>query len=237
MTDTAKTVAAKTFAAETFAVADLHGRLDLLEAALAAIEAKASSGTVVFLGDYVDRGPQGAEVIARLVAGPPAGWRWICLKGNHEAMMTLALRNPDRLDWWTDNGGDATIASYRGDHDVIARDLAWVDALPTMHVDAHRIYVHAGLDRAVPLAAQAERTLMWKRVPKDLDEGHGDYHVVHGHDPVVDGPLCLANRTDLDTYAWSTGRLVVGVFDDARPGGPIDLIEVTARSARRALFG
>ncbi len=222
----------------TFAVADLHGRFDLLGDALEAIDtypAGAFVRTAVFLGDYVDRGPHGAEVVERLVAGPPAGWRWVCLKGNHEAMMALALRNPDRLDWWIGNGGDATVASYRERQDEIAGHLAWIDALPTMHRDAHRVYVHAGIDPAVPLAAQADRTLLWKRYGRDDDGGHrageGERHVVHGHDPDEAGPRLLAGRTALDTLAWSTGRLVVGVFDDSRPGGPIDLLEVRRRPA------
>lgn len=224
----------------TFAVGDLHGRRDLLDDALDAIAAYADAegGTVVFLGDYVDRGPSGAQVLARLIEGPPAGWRWICLKGNHEAMMSLALHNPDRLNWWIDNGGDATIASYRDDRAAVAAHLAWIETLPTMHVDVHRIYVHAGVEAAVPLDRQAERTLIWKRYPDHVDQGHGDRHLVHGHDPSPDGPLRLTNRTDLDTYAWQTGRLAVGVFDDSIAGGPIDIIEVqrVSRSASRA-FG
>ncbi len=214
----------------TFAIADLHGRLDLLEAALAAIERYAAppdrDRTIVFLGDYIDRGPCSAQILDRLAAGPPEGWRWICLKGNHEAMMGLALRNPDRLDWWLDNGGGATVASYGEGREAIARHLAWIDGLPTIHTDAYRVYVHAGVDPAIPLHAQAEKTLLWKRYPSGKDGGHGALHVVHGHDPDVEGPIHYEGRTAMDTYAWATGRLVIGVFDDARPGAPVDLLEV-----------
>ena len=146
-------------------------------------------------------------------------------------MMALALRNPERLDWWIGNGGDATIASYRGRRDLVAEHLAWVESLPPMHVDEHRVFVHAGVDPDVPLDEQAEKTLLWKRYPQDEGQGHGARHVVHGHDPNQDGPLKHAGRTDLDTLAWATGRLVVGVFDDAKAGGPIDLIEVRRRLA------
>lgn len=218
----------------TFAVADLHGRFDLLGDALDAIESYPSAAvgrTVVFLGDYVDRGPASAQVLERLRVGPPEGWRWVCLKGNHEAMMSLALRNPDRLDWWIGNGGDATISSYRDRREQIAADLAFVDALATTHVDDHRVFVHGGLEDGVPLDRQPEKTLLWKRYARDDETGYGTRHVVHGHDPNEDGPLRLAGRTDLDTLAWYTGRLAVGVFDDARPGGPIDLIELRRRPA------
>jgi serine/threonine protein phosphatase 1 len=212
----------------TFAVADLHGRRDLLDRGLAAIAAYADKGRVIFLGDYIDRGPQSADVLARLMEGPEPGWRWTCLKGNHEAMMSLALRQPDRLDWWLENGGDATIRSYGARQDLIAAHLRWVDALPCIEVDPQRVYVHAGVDPWIPLSAQAERTLLWKRYPAGTDEGYGERHLVHGHDPAVDGPRCFPHRTALDTLAWKTGRLVIGVFADEAPGGPVDLIEIAA---------
>ncbi len=218
----------------TFAIADLHGRKDLLDAALDAIEGRAASGTIVFLGDYVDRGPDSAGLLERLMAGPPSGWRWICLKGNHEAMMELALRNPDRLDWWLDNGGDATIASYREHRDWMARHLPWIEALPAKHADAHRVYVHAGVERAMPLDAQPDKILLWKRYAPDDVGGHGGRHVVHGHDPNIEGPLRFTGRTALDTLAWRTGRLALGVFDDDRAGGPTDIIEVRRAAALNA---
>ena len=184
---------------------------------------------MVFLGDYVDRGPDGAGVLARLSAGPPDGWEWFCLKGNHEAMMSLALRNPDRLDWWVENGGAETVASYRKRRDDLSGHLAWIEALPAIHVDAHRLFVHAGVDSAMPMHAQAERTLLWKRYPKGETGGHGTRHVVHGHDPDTAGPIDHDGRTALDTLAWRTGRLVVALFDDERPGGPVETIEVRCR--------
>ena len=217
----------------TFAVADLHGRLDLLEAAVEAIDEYPTEAvqTVVFLGDYIDRGPRSAEVVERLAAGPPTGRRWVCLKGNHEAMMALALRDPEKLEWWISNGGDRTIESYGSRRDVMIRHLRWIEALPFLHVDTHRVFVHAGVDPDIPLAEQDESTLLWKRYPVASDAGHGIRHVVHGHDPDVEGPLLRTGRTCLDTLAWRTGRLAVGVFDDVRPGGPIDLIEVRREGA------
>jgi serine/threonine protein phosphatase 1 len=217
-------------AGTTFAVADLHGRFDLLEAALDAIEGYGAplerDRTVIFLGDYVDRGPESARILDRLSAAPPADWRWTCLKGNHEAMMALALRNPERFDWWLENGGGATVASYGERRERIADHLAWIDRLPSIHTDAHRVYVHAGVEPRMPLHAQAEMTLLWKRYPKGAPGGHGARHVVHGHDPDEDGPLLYERRTALDTRAWSTGRLVIGVFDDQVAGAPVDMIEV-----------
>jgi len=217
----------------TYAVADMHGRLDLLEAALEAIRAHAGSSpqTIVFLGDYVDRGPQSAAVLERLAAGPGHGWRWICLKGNHEAIIAEALRDPSKLDWWFDNGGDATLDSYGARRDLVARHLAWIDGLDCVRLDAHRVFVHAGVDPDIPLSSQAEHTLLWKRYPADHPGGFDDRHVVHGDTPDLTGPHIFPGRTALDTLAWYSGRLVIGVFDDARAGGPIDLIEVRGPAA------
>lgn len=223
----------------TFAIGDLHGRFDLLEAVLAAIEARVPGGTIVFLGDYVDRGPQSREVIERLMAGPSAGWQWICLMGNHEAMLVELMKFPENgMARFLANGGRATLASYGAaawDPDaplqIPAAHIAWLAALPLMHVDLHRVYVHATLDRWRPLHRQREQTLLWEIYADEDEGGHGDFHVVHGHDQVPVGPVLKKYRTNLDTCAWQTGRLVVGVFDDELRGGPAGLVEVVVRDS------
>ena len=100
---------------KTYAIADLHGRLDLLEMALAQIASHAElPATLVTLGDYVDRGPDSRKVIGRLMGGlGHGGWRLICLKGNHEDIMWQTCRRkvPD-CGWRLDNGGGATLISY-----------------------------------------------------------------------------------------------------------------------------
>lgn len=220
---------------KTFAIADLHGRFDLLERALSAIESAAVSGTVVFLGDYVDRGMESRKVVERLMAGPPPGWDWITLKGNHEDMMVECLRGRAPLDWWLSNGGAQTLISYGqrigdlADPAVVPTEhVEWLDSLPLLFVNENRVFVHAGVDPTVSLANQSVKTVLWMLYPDGFAEGHGGRHVVHGHHPFADGPLLLPGRTDLDTLAWYTGRLVVGVFDDEVPGGPTNLIEVLA---------
>jgi serine/threonine protein phosphatase 1 len=218
----------------TYVIPDIHGRDDLLGRALLEINAHASgkSGIIVTIGDYVDKGPQTRQVIERLLPGI-AGWRLVALKGNHDAMMAEGLRDPAKLAFWLGRGGDSALASYGGDPAAVPQaHIAWLDQLRLMHVDAHRLYVHAGVDPAVPLAMQSEETLMWKRYPKDDSGRFGELHVVHGHDNDPEGPLLLEGRSNLDTAAWKTGRLTIGVFDDDRPGGPVDLIVVrgSARS-------
>jgi serine/threonine protein phosphatase 1 len=224
--------------ANTYAIADLHGRFDLLEMAITAIEADApDGGRVVFLGDYVDRGPQSAQIIERLMAGPadPSKWAWVCLQGNHEAMMLTCLNKRGLMHWWLGNGGGATLISYgakNGDlvteaaDRVSAQHIAWLEDLHLFEVDDHRVYVHAGVDPAVSLAMQDAQVLQWKLYDEGDQRGHSGRHVVHGHHQFADGPILLEGRTDLDTFAWWTGRLVIGVFDDDTSGGPARTIEV-----------
>jgi serine/threonine protein phosphatase 1 len=221
-----------------YAIADLHGRLDLLEAAFGAITAHADGREhkVITLGDYVDHGPQSRETIQYLMDAQAAGRPLICLKGNHEDVMVRTLRTPLDPDWWIRNGGGSTLASYghprRGAYcrSVVPHEhLAWLDALPLLHVDRQRVFVHAGVDPTVALDEQKEQVLLWRVYPDGFAVGHGNRHVVHGHEQFADGPRKLCGRTDLDTLAWVTGRLVIGVFDDDVAGGPVDYIEVQER--------
>jgi serine/threonine protein phosphatase 1 len=220
----------------TYVIPDIHGRCDLLSEGLNEISAHAGSnaGVVVTIGDYVDKGPASRQVIERLLPGLAGGWRLVALKGNHDAMMAGALRDSAKMVSWIEKGGDTALASYGGDPaSVPPGHLAWLDDLPLMYVDSHRVYVHAGVDPALPLDQQSEATLLWKRYPKGFSGGHGERHVVHGHDNFPEGPLLLEGRTNLDTLAWRTGRLVIGIFDDDRPGGPIDLIVIKGAPAVR----
>jgi len=220
---------------KTYAIADLHGRFDLLEMALACIAKCAEPpATLVTLGDYVDRGPDGRKIIERLMAGLDRdGWRLICLKGNHEDIMWQTCRKLPDVDWWLTNGGGATLISYgqqlgdQADVTIVpAPHLDWIEQLPLIYVDRHRVFVHAGIDQNYPLDEQDAENIIWKIYPDDDDGGHGQRHVIHGHHQHAHGPIFKNNRTNLDTFAWYTGRLAIGVFDDATPGGPIEVLEV-----------
>jgi serine/threonine protein phosphatase 1 len=213
----------------TYVIPDIHGRSDLLRDGLVGIVEHAGGvfGTIVALGDYVDKGPDSKAVIDLMRRGPPRGWLFFPLKGNHDAMMVEALRDSSRMQWWLERGGDDAIKSYGGDPSKVpAGDIEWLDGLALMHADRQRIYVHAGLDPEFPLDRQTERTLLWKRYPEGDAVDFRGRHVVHGHDSFVDGPKLHAGRSNLDTRAWRTGRLVIAVFDDDRPGGPTDFVTV-----------
>ena len=220
----------------TYVIPDLHGRLDLLEKALTRILEHAGNQTsrVVTLGDYVDRGPNSRGVIELLMEWPFPNLELIALKGNHEAMMWEACNKLVEAQWWIENGGSETFASYGGDYrwDTSFRriipdhHLQWIAQLPLVHADVHRVFVHAGVDPRIPLNQQSDQTLLWRRYPKGVDSGHGRRHVVHGHHADQRAPLVYSGRTNLDGLAWKTGRLVVGVFSDDRPGSAVEFLDV-----------
>ena len=216
---------------------DIHGRMDLFTLAIEAVRKHVSGrlGKLVFLGDYVDRGPDSRQIVEILMRAE-ARTHAVCLKGNHEEMMVAAVRSGD-LDFWLRNGGKATLASYGGElNDIPNEHIQWLEGLRFAVSDQHRIYVHAGLMPGVPLAKQAEENCLWIRerfLKADRAKDFPDRkHVVHGHSPVWEGkpepstPELLPHRTNLDTAAYATGILTVGVFDRDQPGGPIDVLAV-----------
>ena len=213
-----------------YAIGDIHGRSDLLGGLLGEIEADAArqdaaKKTLVFVGDYVDRGPDSCGVIEMLLKGLPQGFSVHFLKGNHEALLLHFLDDAHRLDHWRRNGGEETMASYGVDvqrlTETRARPEAWREAfmamLPTAHFDFFRhlglqlpvgdyLFVHAGVRPGVPLDAQAETDLIWIRDEfLDATEPFGKV-VVHGHTP-GQAPVIRPNRIGIDTGAVFSGRL------------------------------
>lgn len=205
----------------TYAIGDIHGCIDLLDALLDRIEAHANGRErrIVFLGDYIDRGPDSAAVlrtISRLQWSEPD--HVTCLMGNHERMLLDTLVSEDSALHWLANGGEATLDSFgaREVADLPRSILDWIEGLPTLHADAAHWYVHAGLRPGVPALDSDDHDRLWIREPfLDLDHDFGR-HVVHGHTPQRNGrPERLRYRTNLDTGAVYGGSLTAGVFTEA----------------------
>jgi len=213
-----------------YAVGDIHGRADLLDDLLHQIETDAAgraaaNTTLVFLGDYVDRGPDSCAVVERLLHGLPDGFDTRFLKGNHEALLLDFVADPRRLDHWRMNGGGATMESYGVDvAGLVAAKAspevwhaAFTAVLPDTHLAFYRslrlyvsagdyLFVHAGIRPGVPIEAQDETDLIWIRDPfLDAAQSFGMV-VVHGHTP-VDVPDVRPNRIGIDTGAVFSGRL------------------------------
>ncbi|MBY5620578.1 metallophosphoesterase family protein [Rhizobium leguminosarum] len=210
----------------TFAIGDIHGCIDPLRRMIDRIEAYAPEGTVVFLGDYIDRGPDSKSVLDRIIAGPSEPWRWICLKGNHEDMMVAAYADGQSRAVWLGNGGLETEISYGGR--VLPQHLQWATDRPLMHVDRHRIFVHAGVDPKFSLDRQSQDDLLWMRFLAGQPGEYWGKHLVHGHTPSMSNPMTTGNRTNIDSGCVFGGKLSCAVFDDEIAGGPIDFIAVRA---------
>lgn len=222
-----------------YAVGDLHGRKDLLDRMLGMIAAdarlsKAPRKLVVFLGDYIDRGPDSRAVIETLAAGPPAtadwaDFRWVALSGNHEAMMVRFLDDLDGGAAWLSgsNGGLATLQSYIGDlpqpsglktlQELLNRALPadhrrFLTALPANHQEGGYFFVHAGVRPGIPLQHQQRQDMLWIRgefLGSAVDYGKV---VVHGH-TITTHPEQRNNRIGIDTGAFFTGRLTTLVAE------------------------
>lgn len=218
----------------TYAIGDIHGCCALLDALLARIEAHAASRPhrLVFLGDYIDRGPDSAGVIrmvSRLHWSDPE--RVACLMGNHEAMLLEALHSPSAAQHWLRNGAVETLHSYGVDEaaELPTDVLDWIESLPTLHEDRRRWYVHAGFRPGCEPPDPEVHNRLWIREPflsEDCDYGR---HVVHGHTPQMSGrPETRPHRTNLDTAAVYGGRLTAGVFCDAQ-GPALEFLQVAGR--------
>lgn len=216
----------------TYAMGDIHGRLDHLTEALAFIEQDAGEqpAHVIFLGDYVDRGPQSKQVLDLLMAGPTkANHVWTPLAGNHDYMILDYVRG--EYEWtmsWMDHGGLNTLESFGfteqaarirkaksisiGGYALAIKDnlvrfpdayIEFIMNLPLYAEDEHRIFVHAGFSpRDGEPLEQDHHTVLWIR-REFLDAQH-DFGklIVHGHTPSKSGPEYLPPyRLGLDTGA------------------------------------
>jgi serine/threonine protein phosphatase 1 len=219
-----------------YAIGDVHGRLDLLDRLLDQIDEDGAAAPdlvkyIVYLGDYVDRGPHSSGVIERLAAGPPPGFGAIPLKGNHEASMLEFLEDIRIGPNWLTYGGTATLASYhvQPPHaDSPPEDLTYAQemlgrALPPAHrtfLESLRtsvtigdyVFVHAGVRPGVPLDRQREDDLLWIR--EDFLRSTADHGkvVVHGH-TISPEPEVRPNRIGIDTGAFATHRLTCLVLE------------------------
>jgi serine/threonine protein phosphatase 1 len=191
-----------------YAVGDIHGCLDQLEKLLDCVQPDLERDTLLFVGDYVDRGPDSRGVvdyIIRLRQKYPRE-HVICLKGNHEAMLLDFLQGRGR-ELFLFNGGLSTLRNYWGDHWDGRKELT----LPPEHEIFYRdlkayyetpdyIFVHGGLKPGVPLRAQQEEDLLWIRGEFIASMEDFGRPVIFGHTPFK-RPLVMPNKIGIDTGA------------------------------------
>ena len=217
-----------------YCVGDIHGRFDLLTELVSMIKRDAldfgGSKVIVYLGDYIDRGPESKQVLDFLVAGPPEGFDQVCLLGNHEKAMLDFLMVPEQCAAWLGFGGRETLESYGVSEDDV--ESRWVltelrnllkSKLPESHREFLRdcslthsegdyFFAHAGVKPGCPLDLQDPKDLMWIRDEfTQSDQDHGAV-VVHGHS-IMEKPVFRSNRIGIDTGAFYTGVLTALILE------------------------
>ena len=218
-----------------YAVGDIHGRLDLLERMLEMIvedgESAAGRKLLIFLGDYVDRGPSSKGVLDRLLQPLAEGFETHFLKGNHEHSLLGFLSDPSLYQLWKRYGAMECLQSY-GVHPPMHDDIdAFIsarddlaDAMPPAHLEflnglemsfeiGDYFFVHAGIRPGIPLHRQSPEDLMWIREDFLGSSINFGKVVVHGHTPAKT-PTVRANRIGVDTGAYITGQLSCAVLEN-----------------------
>jgi serine/threonine protein phosphatase 1 len=240
--------------ARTFAVGDIHGDLESLERVFDRLPDLDEGDTVVFMGDYVDRGPFSAQVIEfvrRLAKDGPA--RVVALRGNHEdAWLRVIERGWPEFILPPGNGCLAAMRSFTGgpvpepealplpkEKAALHRGaffpddvVAWMKELPFWYEDEHAIYVHAGLPRGPngflhPSDAPARAALLWLR-DEDFFRNYRGKLVVFGHTATAFLPPELSTYTPQDPLDVWAGPCCVGLDTGAGKGGFLTAIELPA---------
>lgn len=239
-----------------YAIGDLHGRADLLKLQLQQIDADGlrnpcGRSTVVFLGDYLDRGPASQEVI-ELLLGCNQARETVALKGNHESFLLRFLDDPSTLDEWRSCGGLETLISYglkpsicpgryeqeqlavELAHSIPQRHLAFLNALELSYSCGDFLFVHAGIRPDVPLRKQREEDLLWIRDEFLSWDRPLEKYVVHGHTPVRTVDI-RANRANIDTGAFATGCLTCVAIEGSQITPLSDVRSWTSDAETRSL--
>ena len=190
-----------------YAIGDIHGSLQKLRDLIARCERHSDGrpATFVFLGDYIDRGPDSRGVVEALMDRQSQQPECvIALKGNHEAVAIEIIDGKTEAEFWLREGGAATLRSYGvgSARELPDEHIAWLRSLPLCHDDGRRFFVHAGIDPEKPLDAQSDHDLIWIREPFLSDARDYGRLIVHGHTPQTTGvPDFRGNRLNLDTGA------------------------------------
>ena len=208
-----------------YGIGDVHGCARTLAALLARLADDAGGAlgpadTLVFVGDYVDRGPDSAGVIDQLVAlerasGAGTGPRCVFLRGNHDQMMLDYVDGVGDQELWWVNGGRTTLASYaaRGDLRLPPDHVDFLRRTPLVAQEAGFAFVHAGLDTrqsvADNLAEPNASIALWTREHLDADLAAWEIPVVCGHTPVAE-PIDRPRLIGIDTGAVFVGRAGFG---------------------------
>lgn len=199
---------------------DIHGCSNLLKEALSFVyNENPDGGKIIFLGDYIDRGPDNFGVL-QIVMNPPNGWEFVTLLGNHEEMFVQSYMHcSDFYDIRAakDIAGirEDKFAKYDHIHQGIERSIIeWMLNLKTCHIEDKNVFAHAFYDDTLTLEEQRANTCVWTRMDDWMafpNDKQGLY-LTHGHTPRRAGPVQSPNRTNLDCGAVFYGRFVIAEY-------------------------
>jgi len=188
-----------------FAIGDIHGCYDRLKALMEKIPIDCSRDALVFIGDYIDRGPHSVEVVDYLIQLKNRFPEVIFLKGNHEDMLDKFINGADRSTYLL-NGGQQTLDSYltkpvQSESFPIPHDhMEFFKSLRLFYETEEFIFVHAGLRPRVPLESQNTEDLLWIRDKFVSTKYNFGKRVIFGHTPLKK-PLVEPNKIGIDTGA------------------------------------
>lgn len=211
---------------------DIHGCADVLKVALDFVyKENPEGGKIIFLGDYIDRGPDNWGVL-KTVMNPPENWEYVCLLGNHEQMFIDAYLH--RTEFY-DMKAARDIAGFRQDDFVIydhilqgidRSTIEWMYNLKLFHIEDKNVFAHAFYDDDRNPEDQISSDVLWTRMDdwmKFQNDKQGLY-LTHGHTPRKHGPVKSPNRVNLDAGAVFYGRYVIAEYQKGIQG-PVDFKE------------
>lgn len=214
-----------------YAIGDIHGCYNELMTLMTKIYNHADKSDepfkIVFLGDYVDRGPDSKEVVEYLIRlREDDPHRHVFLLGNHDEMMV----DHDYIQTWIANGAMETLLSYSIDlsyDDIPLEHIRFIKSLPKWHVEGNVAFTHASLDLNRLCEDNTDATLLWRR-DMDIDLPHFHYkYMVHGHTPIKK-VVATNNKAYVDTGCVFGNRLTALYIPDCDEPNPdqFEIIDV-----------
>lgn len=188
----------------TFAIGDIHGEIDKLRGLIHELQPKPLD-TLIFLGDYIDRGAH-SQLVISFLCELSTRTHCVFLKGNHEALLEQAAMSSKRLHVWLKNGGDTTLLSYGSMAAIWSQHTNFFNNLQLYYETDAYIFVHAGIKPNIPMHHQHDSDLLWIR-EEFLNQPTGiDKIVVHGHSRVTHVDI-QSDKINVDTGAVYGGPL------------------------------
>jgi len=217
------------------AVGDIHGMYEKLIMLMEKIQFDPEEDLLVFLGDYVDRGPDSVQCLQYVYdlqhSSPDSV---VCLLGNHEVMMSSYLMQKrgsynaliaDYADSWLENGGFETLQQLNElDKDKREELVEWATNLPIRFQYQEFFFCHAGVDPDVPLPAQTEFDMLWRR-QQWWEQYRGEETIVVGHTPVQK----VKKRAKFAKPLFLPNHVIMCDTGSYMPGGKLSCVEVLSR--------